>query len=105
MSFLTRPGCSIAKARAMRQPIEWAISVAPDISACSKMPFTSAAKEGMLSTLSGDVGERPWPSRSKRWRECERVRESVFVKGFQHSDVPPIPCMKMMEGPSLAPRF
>ena len=68
MILLTRVGCVRAKFRAMRQPrVEAAMSVAGGTGACSKRAATSDVKEGMDRLLRGWVGERPWPSRSKRW--------------------------------------
>ena len=68
MSFDTRCGLSMANLGATRQPMECAKRVRPLVMlAVEQRALASAANEAMLSLLRGFVGERPWPSRSKRW--------------------------------------
>lgn len=82
ISFEILSGWCRAKFTAIRQPIEWAMRVAPEVMrAWAKRPAMSEAKEGMVSLLSGEVGERPWPSRSERWREWDDERFRAAIKG------------------------
>jgi hypothetical protein len=91
----TRWGFAMAKSSATRQPIECAMSVAPEeeILAWAKMPARSAAKEEMERGERAEVGERPCPSRSKRWRECDWVRAlgRVEMRGVKYSEEAPRP--------------
>lgn len=60
INLLTKPGLSSTNFNATRQPIECAISVAPDeMLTLSNMPLTSLARDAMLILLKGEVGERP----------------------------------------------
>lgn len=57
------------------------------------MPARSAAKEEIERVERAEVGERPCPSRSKRWRECDWVRAlgRVEMRGVKYSEEAPRP--------------
>ena len=80
---LTRFGWARVKCKAMRQPREfWAMSVAPAVMlACVKRAERSDVKDAMLRVLRGCVGERPWPSRSRRWHLFFLWRWRWWIRG------------------------
>ena len=65
--------------------------------------LASAAKELTLRVDIALVGDRPWPSRSKRCRlwECSSCR--VEMSGANDSEEPPRPWMKMIGGEDAGP--
>jgi hypothetical protein len=106
MICLMRAGWLSVKFRAMRQPREfWAMSVAPlGMLAWAKRSRRSDVKEEMLRGLRGSVGERPWPSKSKRWHLCFSWSLRWWIRGVKDSFVSPRPWMKTIGGVLSGPR-